>query len=211
MAVYLYPIYTFATLALAIGGISLFQQTGQISTIILIGVIAGMTYDNFIISIGHLIGEGNLLKLLNRLRFLFHNLLVPTLVISASTIISNAGVQWAKNPVFHYGCWAVALGLIVCGLANDFKQEELIPSYFAGTLRYKPKKPAIPTTTILTALFCAIAGISMWFQIEWAWMFVGTLIMFGGNAFSTKPIGPLVASVVDVVFIFTLLATDWIV
>ncbi|MGF1938758.1 MAG: hypothetical protein RM347_031095 [Nostoc sp. ChiQUE02] len=186
MAAFLYLVYTIATLGLAIWGISLFQQSHRISEILLIVVLSGMIYDNLIVSVGHIINEGTLLKLLNRLRFLFHNLFVPFLVVIAINLAYIAGVTWASNPIVYKGCWAIAIGLITLGLVTDFRQLELIPTTFAGTLRYKPKSCRVPTLTILTILLVAVVGFYIWCQTQWLWMFMGTLIMLVGNIYFAK-------------------------
>jgi hypothetical protein len=210
MAAFLYPIYTVATLGLALWGVSLFQQSHQISTILLIIVLVGMTYDNLIVSAGRLIDEGALLKFLNRLRFLFHNLFVPLLIVVAVKLACNAGVAWASNPIVCKGCWAIATGMVAFGLLSDFRQLELTPTTFAGTLRYKPKSCGAPILTILTALLVAVAGFYIWQETQWLWMFVGTLVMLFGNALPGRIFGPLVGSAVDCIFIVGLLATELI-
>ncbi|WP_414589803.1 hypothetical protein [Scytonema sp. PCC 10023] len=211
MATFLYPIYTVANFGLAIWGINLFQQAPRMSTILLIVVLTGMIYDNLIISVGHLIDEGTLLESLNRLRFLFHNLFVPLLVVVAVKLACNAGVTWAHYPIICYGCWAIALGLIVFGLLTDFRRLELIPTTFAGSLRYKPKSCSVPILTIAIALLVGVVGFYIWREIQWPWMFVGTLVMFSGNAMPTRIFGTLVGSAVDLVFILALLTTPLIV
>ncbi|MEA5504040.1 hypothetical protein VB735_13130 [Halotia wernerae UHCC 0503] len=208
MAAFLYPIYTLATFGFAIWGIILFQQSHRISTFLLIVVLAGMIYDNLIVSVGYLIHEGALLKLLNRLRFLFHNLFVPLLVVVAVNLADIAGVFWASNFILYKSCWVIAIGLIALGLLTNFRQLELIPTTFAGTLRYKPKSCNAPIVTIFTALLVAIVALYIWHQTQWLWMFVGTLIMLLGNALPKSIFGPLVGSVVDCIFILALLATD---
>lgn len=211
MAAFLYPIFTVVSLGLVIWVSSIFQQAHSISTILLIVVLAGMTYDNLIISVGRLIGEGSLLKLLNYLRFLFHYLFVPLLVVVAVKLADDAGVAWASNPIVCKGCWALALGLVVLGLITVFRQLELAPITFAGTLRYRPKTCGLPILPVLTAFLVAVLGFYIWRETESSWMFVGTLIMLCGNALPARIFGPLISSVVDFIFILAFLATELIV
>lgn len=211
MATFLYPTYTFANLGLAIWSFSLFRHPYNINTTLLALVLTGMTYDNFIISIGRFIEQGALLESLNRLRFLLHNLFVPLLVVVAVKLASNAGVVWVNNPTVYYGCWVIALGLITFGLVNDFVGLELVPITFAGSLRYKPKSCGLPMLPILTALLVAVMGFFIWREINWPWMLVGTLVMFSGNALPTRIFGTLISSAVDFVFISALLATQLII
>jgi hypothetical protein len=85
---------------------------------------------------------------------------------------------------------------------------ELAPITFAGSLRYKPKKSQAPILTILIALLVGVAGFYIWREIQWPWMFVGTVVMLFGNALPTKIFGSLVGSAVDFVFILALLTTQ---
>ncbi|MBD2534721.1 hypothetical protein H6G97_36750 [Nostoc flagelliforme FACHB-838] len=211
MAAFLHPTYTLANLGLVIWSLNLFRHSDNINTTLLILVLVGMTYDNLIISIGRFIDQGALLELLNRLRFLLHNLFVPLLVVVAVKLASNAGVVWANNSNVYYGCWAIALGLITFGLMSDFVGLELVPITFAGSLRYKPKSCGLPMLPILTALLVGVIGFFIWRETNWPWMLVGTLVMFSGNALPPRIFGTLVSSAVDFIFVLTLLATQLIV
>ena len=208
MGAILYPLYTVANLVLATWSISLWQHSHHANILLLMLVVAGMTYDNLIISLGRLINEGVCLKLLNRLRFLLHDLLIPLLVVVAVKLASAAGVVWASQPIVFSGCWTIAFGLIGLGLVTNCKQLELAPITFAGSLRYKPKKSQVPILTILIALLVGVAGFYIWHEIQWPWMFLGTLVMFFVNALPTKIFGSLVGSAVDFVFMLALLATQ---
>jgi len=211
MAAFLYPVYTLASVGLMIWSFSQFEHSHNINTILLLLVLIGMTYDNLIVSVGRLINEGILLELLNRLRFLLHNLFVPLLVVVAVRLACNASVAWASTPIVCYGCWAIAFGLIAFGLLIDFQRLELAPTTFAGSLRYKPKSYSVPILTILTALLVAVAGFYIWREIQWPWMFLGTLTMFFGNALPTSIFGTLVSSAVDLIFILALVVTELII
>ncbi|MGV0106471.1 hypothetical protein NSTCB13_05286 [Nostoc sp. DSM 114160] len=61
--------------------------------------------------------------------------------------------------------------------------------------------------TILIALLVGVAGFYIWREIQWPWMFVGTVVMLFGNALPTKFFGSLVGSAVDFVFILALVTT----
>jgi hypothetical protein len=170
-------------------------------------VLLGMIYDNLIITIGKLIAECSLLKRLNQLRFCFHNLLVPLLVITAINIAADLGITWATSPIVSYISWAIALLLMISGLATFLRSPDLIATDFAGTLRYKPQQSSIPLTTILTAVLVAITGGWIWYVTRWHWMFTGTTVMLAGNALPKNIFGTLIGSAVDSMFIFSLLTT----
>jgi hypothetical protein len=210
MAAIFFPIYTLFNLGLMIWSVSLFKEQSQasISILILILVLFGMIYDNLIISIGRLIDEGALLELLSRLRFLLHNLFVPLLVVCTAKLISQSGISWASNPLFDYGTWLIAIGLILYGLICELQCQELILINFSGTLRYKSQNVGIPISTILTSLIVAIAGGIIWHEIQLPWMFIGTVVMIFGNGLATAAYRPLIGSAVDLLFILGLLVTE---
>ncbi len=209
MAAILFPIYTLVNLGLIIWSISLFKEQSQASNIlILILVLFGMIYDNLIISIGRLINEGALLELLSRLRFLFHNLFVPLLVVTTAKLISKSGISWANHQSFEYITWFIAIGLILYGLISELQTQELIPINFSGTLRYKSQSVGIPIATILTSLIIAVAGGFIWYKIQLPWMFIGTIVMIFGNGLSTTTYRPLIGSAVDVLFMIGILMTE---
>jgi hypothetical protein len=188
-------------------GIKVYQQNHMSSIIFLILVLLGMTYDNLIIVLGKAIAEGRLLQLLNRLRFIFHNLLVPLLVITVTQIAGDAGVTWAQEPMMQYGNWAIAAILVVFGLFTVSRQQDLIAVSCAGTLRYKPKISRVPITTLLTAALVAVVGGYIWSMTQWPWMLIGTLVMLGVNALPKTILTTLASSAVDCIFAIALLVT----
>lgn len=211
MAVFLYPLYAFVNFGLVLWGLNLYQHDHKVSIILLILVLFGMTYDNLIIFLGKAIAEGHLLQFLNRLRFIFHSLFVPLLVVTAIKIAADAGVTWAREPIMLYGNWAIASILIVFGLFTVSQQQELIPVTFAGTLRYKPKAAGLPITTLLTATLVAVAGGYIWNTAQLPWMLIGTMVMLGVNALPKTLFSTLASSAVDSMFIVALMATAMII
>ncbi|WP_255256011.1 hypothetical protein [Priestia megaterium] len=67
-------------------------------------VIAGLIYDNIMIGIGSFIGEGDTLHSLSMLRFWFHALFTPTLVLFAYGVAKYRRLHGLKNllPAFFF-------------------------------------------------------------------------------------------------------------
>ncbi|MBW4618725.1 MAG: hypothetical protein KME17_04975 [Cyanosarcina radialis HA8281-LM2] len=208
MAVFLYPIYTAIGITLMLWTLCTLQP-GRIAetVLLLLFVIAGIIYDNSIVSLGWLIGEGPLLKFLNRLRFLFHNLLVPLLVVVAVNLARGAGVVWANTQLADYSSWAIALLLMGFGVVAHLLHEELIPISFAGTVVYKPKS-CIPIPAILTTLLLAIAGIYIWQADRCFWVFAGTMLVFFSVSLPNRIASHLLSSVAEIGLMMMLLATE---
>jgi hypothetical protein len=210
MAAYLYPAYTLISLILTIWGMVIFATNPGLNAVLMIFVLLGITYDSLIISLGTLINEGDLLKYLNQLRYLFHSLFVPLLVVVTRGFAEDAGVLWVTHWWLDYSIWVLAFGLITIGVVSNIQNPQLTPTQFAGTLSYKLEN-ASPTPAILTTLIVAIAGVYIWLQTGWSWMLSGTLLVICGNAVPTCRVGTLVSSASEMGFMLTLLATELVV
>ncbi|HEY9614090.1 hypothetical protein [Allocoleopsis sp.] len=206
MAAILHPIYALAHFALAIWGIHLFQQSINIGTILLLIVLTGLIYDNLIISIGSCIGEGEVLEFLNRLRFLFHTLFTPLLLVVAVELANYAGVQWFASPIARCMTWLLALGLIEFEFRKKYLTLKLESTTFAGTLRYREAEGSLPMAAILTIALVALVGIIIWQTMQCPWVFIGALIMFLGSAVPTRLVGQVLGSGVEIVLVLSLLA-----
>lgn len=205
MAAILHTMYTFAHLGLLVWGIHLFQQSSNIGTILLLVLLVGLVYDNLIISLGSLIGEGRLLESLNRLRFLFHTLFTPLLLVIAIELAKHAGVTWIGSPIVRCMAWMIALVLIGFEFWK-FLALKLVSATFAGTLRYKEaESSSLPIGAILTIVLVAVVGISIWQTMQWPWVFWGALIMLFGSAVPTRIVGPVLGSGVEIVLALSLL------
>jgi membrane protein DedA with SNARE-associated domain len=97
MAAVLYPLFTTCHLFLLGWAISLYQEFYKLGLVVLIIIIAAITYDNLIVSIGRWIGEGKLLLRLSQPRFIEHVLLTPLSVVAAYSLCLQAGLEWASN------------------------------------------------------------------------------------------------------------------
>lgn len=207
MAAIFHPIYTVVHFWLAIWGLHLFQQSINIGTILLLVVLAGLIYDNLIISIGNFIGEGELLEFLNKLRFLFHTLFTPLLVVVAVELANYAGVTWFGSPIVRGIAWLIAIGLIEFEFRKKFLTLKLESTTFAGTLRYREAEGGLPMAAILTIALVAVIGIIIWQTMQCPWVFVGAVIMFLGSAVPTRLVGQVLGSGVEIVLVLSLLAT----
>jgi len=69
--------FAFLEWGLLFRAIVLWRRSHSVAMILLPAVLAGISYDNFTIALGAALGEGELLKSLNALRFLCHYFFVP--------------------------------------------------------------------------------------------------------------------------------------
>ncbi|MEH2396488.1 hypothetical protein [Nostoc sp.] len=188
--------------------IRLWQQSTSLAMIVLPIVLVSISYDNLILSIGNLIGEGELLKTLSMLRFLLHYLVVPLFIVIGVELAHRAGASWA-NKVVRVLSWLIALGLTAIDVATYYIGLELVSIKFAGILRYHVANlSGPPIITIVVNLFVLLIGIGIWFRLKWPWLFLGTLVSLVGNALPSLAVGTLAGSASEFVMAVSLLLTE---
>ncbi|MGF2036739.1 MAG: hypothetical protein RMZ43_015735 [Nostoc sp. CmiVER01] len=186
----------------------MWQQSTSLAMIVLPIVLVSISYDNIILSIGSLIGEGELLKTLSMLRFLLHYLVVPLFIVIGVELAHRAGANWA-NTVVRILSWVIALGLTAIDIITRYTGLQLVPIEFAGILRYHVANlSGPPIITIVVNLFVVLIGIGIWFRLKWPWLFVGTLVSLIGNAMPSYAVGTLAGSCSELVMAISLLLTE---
>jgi len=159
-------------------------------------------YDNFVIGIGGTLGEGELLKSLNTVRFLAHYIALPMTFIALGAMAREAGFRWAQTKLAMGAFCTLATGFILHDLWL-FSQSTFYPSCFADTLRYTTSIsaftacsptaeigagrsiPPIPAVTLTGMMI--IFGLYLWNRIGWKWLTLGSI---GALAFFAVPFGP---------------------
>jgi len=190
------------------GGIRLWRQSPSLAMIVLPLLLASLSYDNFILAIGNLIGEGELLKSLSMVRFLLHDLVVPLFIVIGVELAYRAGAAWTTT-VVRVLSWVIAFGLAGIDVTTKYIELELVPTYFAGILRYTAANVSgPPIITIIVNLFMLVIGIGIWIRLKWSWLFVGTLIALLANAIPSSILGTLPGSASELGMALSLLLTE---
>lgn len=209
----IYPLFhlSFALVesVLLIWSIRLWRKSNSLAMIVLPILLASTSYDNLILLVGSLLGEGDLLKSLSMLRFLAHFTVVPLFIVIVVELAHRAGAGWAGSPIVRVLGWVLAIRLGVFEVTTQLVGLELVPETFAGMLRYviaQPSKP--PVITILVNLFVLIIGIGIWRRLEWRWLFVGALVSLIGNAIPTSLVGTVLGSGSELILAWSLLLTE---
>ncbi|MBD2524732.1 hypothetical protein [Nostoc sp. FACHB-133] len=188
--------------------IRLWRQSTSFAMMVLPIVLLSISYDNLILSIGSLIGAGELLKTLSMLRFLLHYLVVPLFIVIGVELAHRAGAGWA-NRVVRILSAILALGLATIDIATHYIGLELVPIEFAGILRYHVANlSGPPIITIVVNIFVLLIGIGIWFRLKLPWLFLGTLLSFFGNALPSDIVGTLAGSASEFVMAIGLLLTE---
>ncbi|MCP6761405.1 MAG: hypothetical protein NHB32_22315 [Fischerella sp. CENA71] len=209
----IYPLchigYIIAQLILLNKSIQTWHKSNSIAMIVLPMLLLFSTYDNLVLLMGSFIGEGELLKSLNMLRFLSHYIVVPLFIVVVVELAHRAGANWAASQFIRIFGWILAIGLGIYDITTQFIDIQLVPETFAGMLRYvvaAPSKP--PMITILVNLFVMIIGIGIWRRLQWYWLFVGALVSLVGNAIPTDMVGTVFASGSELIMAWCMLLTE---
>lgn len=160
--------------------VGIYQSRRSSYALLLLIVLAGLSYDVAVIFLGRFIGEGELLKTLNTGRFVIHGLATPAMIVFGFGVLRHAGVGWAQGRTAHVVICVFTTLLIALGVYSDVLALDLQSRTVMDILRYVNeggmKGPPIPA--ILTIIFLIIAGISLWRKTGWWWLAAGAIFMF---------------------------------
>jgi len=156
-------------------------------------IVAGLVYDNLIVSLGTTIGPGWTLQVLSWPRFALHALLTPFTMIAVTQMAIAGGVRWAATLRWKYIVWILVVSMMAVGAFEGLIGLETVPSCFDGILRYtgnlypshfcfegqeviSGSGPPVPS--IVGNIVTLIVGFSLWRSSGWPWLMLGALAMF---------------------------------
>ncbi len=172
-------------------------------------VVAALIYDNAIYGVGILIGEGTFLETLNLLRFWFHALFTPTLILFSAAVMREANIKWAQNS------WVLLIGTLytIAAMVVEYMAElnglVLEASRDYGALSYSSAEEAAgpPIMILMVLLALIIAGIMLWWKAKWPWMLIGTVLMAFGSAVPFDIGSNAATNAFELILLFTLVWT----
>ncbi|MGE7365594.1 hypothetical protein ACQKKE_02965 [Desemzia incerta] len=103
----------------------------------------------------------------------------------------------------------MTLGLIVYELFSEVLGLTLEANWKYGVLSYSNVEPAseVPLMVLFVSLILIFASIIVWRKQGWIWFFVGTLIMFLGNAFPISLPSAAITNAFELILIVSLFFT----
>lgn len=205
----IYSLLTISYLILLIWDIQLIRKQKQIDfSFVLLFVIFGLIYDNFVLSIGRFIGQGKLLANLSYLRFWFHALFTPMLIIFVWQISKNLRLKWANSEISKVTIFLLTLGLIIYQWYQSIRQLKLKASWERDVLLYESAvEQNIPFMVLITTVIVGWIGILLWKHQKFYWLFIGTAIMIVGSALSIWFKNSPIMNLFELLFIVSLLLT----
>lgn len=178
---YIYGFFSIAYIVVLVWGIVKHEKT---ASAILFVVIIALIYDNTVLAVGHLIGEGETLKALNYGRFLLHAVFTPLLILFSLFVLKEANIRFAHK-AWVMGIFGILT--VVAMIAEYFFQLKhltlkLEKAY--GVVSYTSAESASgpPIMILLVVAAILFAGIILAWKRKWWWMLIGTLVMGGGSA-----------------------------
>ena len=190
-------------------GLFLAKKFGMLNlTNVLILVIVGLIYDNFIIAFGRFIGEGNILENANYVRFWVHALFTPTLIMFAWRICSGTGFGWAKKTSWKILFGLLTIGLILYELFTTIMGLELEPKWKNGILIYdQAVGPNRSLMVIILTIVITIIGFTLMKKLHFPLLFIGTIIMISGGILTIWIKNIPIMNILEFLFMVSLLLT----
>lgn len=195
--------------SLFIWGIFLTRKHGVLNlNNVLLLVIIGLVYDNFIIALGKYIGEGNTLIYLSYMRYWLHALFTPTLILFAWDIYSRTRPITNKNKTrWKVGIYLITIGFICYELFTLIKGLKLEPVWKNGVLTYEDTGHSVSLMVIFITLILGLVGLHLIIKFRFFWLLFATLTMIIGSVLTIWIKNFPIMNVMELLFIFSLLLT----
>jgi hypothetical protein len=182
---YIYALYSLIYLFLFLWGLKSSIKNGFILLMnVLLLVTFGLVYDNLVLALGSLIGEGTFLKSMNLLRFWFHALFTPLLILfSWAAVSKTTDIRWLKGRAGLLLAASLTLAMVISELVQNTLGIKLVPDHSYGVLSYDSAASHGPPIMIIgVTIALLIAGFVLWKKRNWKWMALGVILMGIGSA-----------------------------
>lgn len=203
---YIFGFFAIAYILIFVWGLIKHQKT---ASAILYLVIIALIYDNGILALGHVIGEGKILEYLSYGRFWLHALFTPTLILFSLYIMREANIRLAQKSWVGYVFGILMIVAIVIQYSLDLSSLKLGLQEPYGVLSYastqKASGPPLMILLVMATLF--IAAIALVWKRKWWWMLVGTIVMTIGSALPIEIESNAVTNALELFLIATLMRT----
>lgn len=207
MNTFIYFLLTFGYLCFLGWDLKLSKNCLLNFTNVLLLVIAGLVYDNFIIALGRFIGESELLESLSYVRYWLHALFTPTLVLFAWCICFKLGSAWAMKTFWKVAFSLTTLALILYELFTSVIGLKLRAKEANGILSYENVESASPWMVILVTTILVIVGILLLKKFRFPWLLVGTSVMMIGSSLGIWIKDFPIMNILELLLILSLLLT----
>lgn len=164
-------------------------------------VIAALAYDNFVTSMGAVIGPGQVLKALNIPRFVLHVFVTPLICVISFEFARSAGVAAALRRQATGVVWALVAALIVVGFVQEIVPMDFVPKTVFGVVTYSHPKAMAPLGAIAANFFCIAAGGLIWRKTGWPGLFLASMLMLLIAGIPHKYFGLIPGNAGEIIFV----------
>ena len=172
-------------------------------------MLAGMIYDNLMLSVGNLAVGSSWYVTATIGRFALHAALLPLLIPFALSAMRACAIPLAHRHLFAACCWLLAAAAWWHGLSHDLGQLELAPQAVLGHLRLVSVSELPPLGTIAVNLLLVPLAFILWRRTGWPLLLLGTLfILLLNGSVGTRPWGFVAGNGAEVIFVLCLLLTE---
>lgn len=181
---YIYALYSLSYLFLFLLGMKLSMHIGFFTLKnILFLVTFGLVYDNIVLALGSMIGEGHFLKSLNLMRYWFHALFTPTLILFSWAAVRKSDIKWLSGRTVFITTSFLTVALIITELLQNTVGIAIEPAQKYGVLSYEPAVTQGPPIMIIgVSIVMLLSGLILWKKLKWKWMAIGVIVMGIGSA-----------------------------
>ncbi|SEJ50601.1 hypothetical protein SAMN04488127_2026 [Bhargavaea ginsengi] len=204
--------YIFGAFALAYLGLLVWvlkKQRFWTLMSVIAAVALALVYDNGILAVGILIGEGALLEGLSLARFWLHALVTPTLILFSLGAMRQAGIGWAQKGWAALLFWAAAIAAVVIEFVTVLSDLKLEKDESYGVLSYSSAEEASgpPAMILIVLAALLVAGLFLaWKAGSW-WMLAGTIAMTIGSMFNPDIPSEAATNLFELILIASLAVT----
>jgi hypothetical protein len=226
-----YSAFALAMVVLAALAIRRFAARPGAGTFTLALPIALLVWDNSVVALGSLLGEGPLLLALSWPRFVGHAFLTPIWIVTAfefarlaskGTAASDAappeaasldptprGPTGQRNRVWLLAGWLLYALMAALGFVKSVLLLDLAPVRQLDILYYTNVGgfPGPPIPALVMVIVVIVAGALVWKRRGWPWMLAGGLAMFVAAAVPTRLVGFWLSNTGEVLLSAALVAT----
>ncbi|HUF37045.1 MAG TPA: hypothetical protein VMN57_00855 [Anaerolineales bacterium] len=179
-------------------------------TTILFTAVGALLIDRVVIAAGSLLGEGELLAGLNLGRLWLGAMVPPLLIVTYVEFTGRLKVRGARTKTVSAVVWGLAwliFGLQVWHSATALTLDGLSPVQSGGLLYYVPQLPLTAPGTVAANTVGLVFALFILLRSTWPLPLIGIGLVWLESVLFPQPF--IVAQGIEVIWIWTLVLTDW--
>lgn len=172
----IYLICSACSLVLGAAGLRRLRAAPSLALALILPTVLAHPYDNLVIALGRLVGEGPLLVALTWPRFVLHVLVLPGLVVALALLARRAGVGWAGHPAALPVAALLATATLAAGVFGELLGLNLAPQHRGDVLLYTHAHSSGPPPGAVAFLLSALVyGGAIGLRARWPWIALAAL------------------------------------